>query len=158
MILSQVKREAEVIGLGLLVGALFYLALPEWHRFTMSQTYEEMTGTAPFHSVEVDRVTVSGNRLVVSGSMIKSGCDRTAFMAMGRRSNGTMFPLEFDPSGQNKNTQQNRAPSPYPQDFGPWAFIAPAEESPVAVVAFVRHRCDDTERWRVFFDLPWRNQ
>lgn len=158
MILSQVKREAQVIALGLLVGAVFYVGLPEWHRFTLSRAYEEMTGTAPFHSVQVERVAVSGNRLTVSGTMIKSGCDRVAFVAMGRRADRTMFPLEFDPSGQSKNTQQNRPISPYPQDFGPWAFIAPAEEIPAAMTAFVRHKCGDTERWRVFFDIPWRNQ
>lgn len=158
MILSQVKREAEVIGLGLLVGALFYLALPEWHRLTQSRVYEEIIGTAPFHGVEIETVAVNGNSLTISGTMIKSACDRVGFFGMGRRADGTMFPLDFDPSGQSKNTQPNPPVSPYPQDFGPWRFIAPADESPVAIVSFIRHRCPDSERWRVFFYVPWRNQ
>ncbi len=159
---SAIERGARDFPLLLLfMAALIWQPVSEY-ALARSQWFREFTGVAPFAKVQIDRVSVDGLTMTVTGSFIKVRCQKLNITAWTQGADGILRSarLNTEPEG---DVPSSRPASLDRTAFGPWE-ITTSWPDPVRARLYPVHICPDGKDGdnvpvsNLFFDLPWIDQ
>jgi hypothetical protein len=146
------------------LAALAVLAMwglgPEFNSWLIeSRPARDLLGMTPFHHVEVSRIDLDPDGVLIAGEMIKRRCEFVGLSAYVRFADGMRERTRLDTTPEDvRRPGGDRPASREGQAWGPWLILRPVHSArAVWWQVYAHHRCpgDTVVQTNLFAEGPW---